>query len=273
MSNGNIEPSSAPIQRNGDKYTFTGDVFAELVVEKSGVVVDGAGYTLHGPYNGTRENLFLIGEGPNQVSEGTQIPYSVGVDLGGGASELTIMNLKIMNFSIGTYIWTANNNFIGNSVEECIVGVLLSGSNNNISRTYLAKNEIGLFFGTDQPGTIPLNLTVSHNSFEDNVRQLGGCLCQEQYNASEPIHNWDDGREGNYWSDYNGTDDDGDGIGDVPYVFDPQNQDRYPIMENPLREETTAIPVGVEVFVIVAVVAAVLISVVVLRVRRKGKTA
>jgi nitrous oxidase accessory protein NosD len=150
---------------------------------------------------------------------------------------------------------------------------LLSGSNNNISRTYLAKNEIGLFFGTDQPGTIPLNLTVSHNSFEDNVRQLGGCLCQEQYNASEPIHNWDDGREGNYWSDYNGTDDDGDGIGDVPYVFDPQNQDRYPIMENPLREETTAIPVGVEVFVIVAVVAAVLISVVVLRVRRKGKTA
>jgi nitrous oxidase accessory protein NosD len=270
-SNGNVEPSSAPIQRNGDKYTFTGDIYAEFVVEKSGVVVDGAGYTLHGPYNGTRENLFLIGEGPNQVSEGTQIPYSVGVDLGGGASDLTIMNLKIMNFSIGTYIWTANNVFVGNSVSECIVGVLLSGSDNDISRTYLAKNEIGLFFGTNLPGTVPLNLTVSHNSFQDNVRQLGGCLCQQQYNASEPIHTWDDGREGNYWSDYNGTDANGDGIGDTPYVFDAQNEDRYPLMENPLTEVTPAIPVGVEVVIVAAAVVAALIAVVVFRVKRKRR--
>jgi nitrous oxidase accessory protein NosD len=228
-SNGSVEPASAPIERNGNTYIFTDNVHAELVVERSDIVIDGAGYILLGPYNGTTENLWIVGNGSDQVTGGTQIPYSIGVDLSGGASGLTLMNLNIKNFSIGTYIWTTDNLFVNNSVSECVVGVLLSGSGNTISGNLMAKNEVGLFFGTNEPGTVPLNLTVSHNSFVSNIRQLGGCLCQES-NVSEPIHTWDDGKEGNYWSDYNGSDANGDGIGDMPYVFDVQNEDRYPLM-------------------------------------------
>jgi nitrous oxidase accessory protein NosD len=269
-SNGSVEPASAPIQQDGNRYTFTGDVYAELVVEKNGIILDGQGYMLHGPYNGTAENLWVLGEGSDQVSPGMRIQYSVGVDLGGDASGLTIMNLNIKNFSIGTYIWTTNNTFVGNSVSECIVGVLLSGSENNITSNFLTTNEVGLFFGTNQPGTVPLNLTVSHNSFKNNIRQLGGCLCQKT-NATEPIHTWDNGREGNYWSDYNGTDLNADGVGDMPYVFDVQNEDRYPLMVSLAAPPTVAsgFPVYTAVLILVIVAVAVLILGAAWNVRRK----
>jgi hypothetical protein len=41
---------------------------------------------------------------------------------------------------------------------------------------------------------------------------------------------WDNGSVGNYWSDYDGADANGDGIGDTPYIINAVNQDRYPLM-------------------------------------------
>ncbi|RLE70072.1 MAG: hypothetical protein DRJ43_02775 [Thermoprotei archaeon] len=35
---------------------------------------------------------------------------------------------------------------------------------------------------------------------------------------------------GNYWSDYKGSDSDGDGIGDTPYIID-SDKDNHPLME------------------------------------------
>jgi hypothetical protein len=40
----------------------------------------------------------------------------------------------------------------------------------------------------------------------------------------------DNGIGGNYWSGYNGTDSDQDGIGDTPYIIDENNTDHYPLM-------------------------------------------
>jgi len=49
-------------------------------------------------------------------------------------------------------------------------------------------------------------------------------------------HYWDCGSYGNYWSDYTGIDEDGDGIGNTPYqIPGGNNKDRYPLMEPPLN--------------------------------------
>ena len=36
---------------------------------------------------------------------------------------------------------------------------------------------------------------------------------------------------GNYWDNYNGTDENGDGIGDTPWIIDSVNKDEYPLIE------------------------------------------
>jgi nitrous oxidase accessory protein NosD len=152
------------------------------------------------------------------------------------------------------------------------VGILLSGSENRVVGNYLAKNEFGLFFGTNEPSLASLNLTLSHNSFQDNLNQMSGCFCPSP-NVTEPVHMWDDGKEGNYWSDYNGTDANGDGIGDSPYVFDAQNVDRFPLMESPVSPPVVAwTPFNVEVLIPVAVGIAFAVSLLVWGVRRRRRS-
>jgi parallel beta-helix repeat protein len=268
---GTIDPPTAPIRRDGDVYTFTGDAFARVYIQRGNIVIDGAGYTLRGSYNGTVTDIWIIGQGPNQPANGTLVPYVIGLDLGGDyVSGLTVKNLNIKNFSIGMYIWTENNTVTGNAVSENIVGILLSGSENAITRNYIGKNGMGIFFGVNQPGEIPLTLEISHNTFDNNTKHLSGCLCKE-YNTTEPKHTWDDGSEGNYWSDYNGTDDNNDGIGDAPYVVDSLNLDRYPLMQSPFTLPTVAQTIPVEVTILVLAITVIAIAAAV-AVRKRRKT-
>ena len=272
---GNVYPANVPIQRNGDTYTFTANIYDPILIEKSGIVLDGAGYSLIGPLTETeRKAEQIIGIGPNNE---TQVPYIIGVDLEDTVSCVTIKNLNIRSFSIGTYIRSTNNTLVGNAVYENIVGVLLSGSANSINKNYIANNEQGLFFGfeaVDGVGNIPSDVKISHNTFINNTRQLSGCVCKE-YNLSETRHSWDDGREGNYWSNYNGTDANNDGLGDTPYVVDILNQDSYPLMQMPASPPTTAnttpqFATEPIVFVVAFIAIAISVHFVLRRIRKKA---
>jgi parallel beta-helix repeat protein len=265
---GSIDPPTAPIRRDGDIYTFTGDAFARLCVYRGNIVIDGAGYTLRGPYNGTVTEKWIIGQGPDQPIDETLVLWVIGIDLGhADVTGLVIRNLNVKNFSIAMYIWTENNTVVGNAVSENIVGILLSGSDNTVTRNYIEKNDMGIFFGVNQPGDEPLNIILTHNSFVDNDVHFGGCVC-EGYNTAEAVHTWDDGEEGNFWSDYDGTDDNGDGVGDTPYVIDVQNQDRYPLMQIAATPPTPKMPVET---IIAAIMLPIIIAAVVIAYRRRKK--
>ncbi len=50
------------------------------------------------------------------------------------------------------------------------------------------------------------------------------------------VNTWDDGKEGNYWSDYkerysDANEVDASGVWDTPYVIDENNQDNYPLID------------------------------------------
>lgn len=266
---GSIDPPTAPIRRDGDIYTFTGNAFARLCVYRGNIIIDGAGYTLRGPYNGTVTEKWIIGQGPDQLINETLVLWVIGIDLGhADVNGLVIRNLNVKNFSIGMYLWTENNIVVGNAVSENIVGILLSGSDNAVTRNYIEKNDMGIFFGVNQPGDEPLNIVLTHNSFVDNDVHFGGCIC-EGYNTTEAIHTWDDGKEGNYWSDYNGMDNNGDGIGDTPYIIDVQNQDRYPLMQIAATPPTMPSKLSIEILLAAIALPIVIIATVIAYRKRK----
>lgn len=72
-----------------------------------------------------------------------------------------------------------------------------------------------------------------HNSFIHNDRQVISDFLSPFRNMSSGVFSanvWDNGTEGNYWSDYAGGDLDYDGIGNTAHIIDSKNQDNHPLM-------------------------------------------
>jgi parallel beta-helix repeat protein len=91
--------------------------------------------------------------------------------------------------------WTSHNHqIIGNTIRNNTYGVGLWGNTRNNH--------------------------VYHNTFSNNT-------CQAVVDTGLQTNYWN----GNYWSDYAGTDADHDGIGDTPYTIDAYNTDHYPLMK------------------------------------------
>jgi parallel beta-helix repeat protein len=110
---------------------------------------------------------------------------------------------------------TVSDNIVSNSIWR--YGIILCGhsSNNTIVRNMIKDNVVGL-------GMTGEDNLIFDNDFIDNQNQTE--IVESYPNA------WNNTYEGNYWSNYNGTDADQDGIGDTPYPIDESNTDNHPLM-------------------------------------------
>jgi parallel beta-helix repeat protein len=206
-ADGSIDPSTAPIQQNGDLYTLSDNIISDgdgIVIERSSIEIDGNGHTIQGSYGGSGVNLTSV-------------------------NEVTIRNINVQDFYYGILIVSASQTTIsGNKLTANNIGIVLLDSSdyNSMNGNNINGNDIGIWVDTSS------NNNICHNSFLGNTPQVG---------TYDSANIWDDAYPagGNYWSDYTGVDEKSgpyqdqpgsDGIGDTPYVIDASNRDRYPLM-------------------------------------------
>jgi parallel beta-helix repeat protein len=121
-----------------------------------------------------------------------------------------------------------NNNTIAHNIllnNSKGIYLIMSESNLIVSNNIISNNEVGIMLDMCEGGG-EFN-RIHHNNFVNNV-------VKQAYELGGPINTWDHGYPsgGNYWSDYTGEDNDGDGIGDTPYeIPEGINEDRYPLMD------------------------------------------
>lgn len=269
-ADGSIEPLTAPIERDENLYTFTGNIINQsLVVERDNVTVDGNGFTLQGHLKIRRvdstytritvTNLHVTGGGiilenahSNVIFNNTITGNIQGILLDFSGRNIIVGNIIVDN-KIGIDARDSlRNTFAYNRIEDnrdtgmsfqfsplsTIFGNNITNNRDGIYMLYEHWDDtiVGNSIADNWVGIRLVygtsNSTFHHNNFVNNTSHV--------FLESTPKV-WDNGYPtgGNHWSDYNGTDlfsgphqneSGSDGLGDTPYTIDIDNQDRYPLM-------------------------------------------
>ena len=139
-ANGSTDPSTAPISSDDNvTYTFTDNINDSIVVQRGNIIVDGAGYTLQGPGNGS------------------------GFDIG-DINNVTIRNTNVANFYYGIYLLQSSFcNVSGNNIANNNFGVRLNLSSNGIiSCNNMISNDYGIYLSSSS------FCAISGNSITNN---------------------------------------------------------------------------------------------------------
>ena len=144
------------------------------------------------------------------------------------------------------FVWYSSNNAIINNnvsgngwldeVYICGIGFQIGSQGNRIISNRILGNRRGVYQGYASSNNI-----LHHNSFIDNAIQVLDDSWGYPDIVPHSINIWDNNypHGGNYWSDYDGNDTysgpyqnitGSDELGDIPYIIDMNNTDRYPLM-------------------------------------------
>jgi len=113
-ADGSIEGTTDIWTDDNNTYTFTDNIYDEIVVEMNNIVVDGAGYTVQGTGNGT--GILLLGR-----------------------NNVTVKNMEIRAFERGIRLEdSSNNTILANNVTDTEYGIVFYGCS---SQNMLRQND------------------------------------------------------------------------------------------------------------------------------------
>ena len=248
-ADGSVEGTDK-IQRDGDVYTFTFDIYEPIVVGRDNIVVDGAGYTLQG--TGGSESVGIdLSSRSNVTVSNLQIKYfEEGIRLGGFSNKITDNNVANNSYGICLEGSSKNNIISGNNITNNWWGIRSRGSNNTIYANNVTNNKnYGVYFDYSSDNSVvgnnienntcglyfllSSNNTVAYNNFMNNQEHVKDAYSDAPWLLEPSVNIWDDSKKGNYWRDYevrysDAKEMDGSGVWDTPYVIDENNQDNYP---------------------------------------------
>jgi nitrous oxidase accessory protein NosD len=264
-ADGSVEGTDK-IVRNGNVYTLMSTISVNasaifgLKIEADNVVIDGSGYSIQGeghgsgieisnPSNPTNKTVYNVTvknfniqnfeQGIMVNGVGTNKIYGIII----ADNNLTTNDMGIEFISHQRYV---NNTIVRNNLTSNHIGISMYMDYygdigiNQIIGNQITNNEIGMYFCwigdwySWKPNPFQMNNSISENNFINNDKNV---VNGHTWQSPDCANIWDTGTSGNYWNKYNGTDSNNDGIGDMPYIIDENNQDNYPLME-PVEIET-----------------------------------
>jgi parallel beta-helix repeat protein len=165
-----------------------------------------------------------------------------------------IENVTVLNCESGLALKSSSNNAVtNNNASNNIVGIHLGGSSskNTVGNNNCLYNSRGIELSASSSNILTNNIFNSNNeriaifsssnnkiylnNFINNTDNVYPSTSSNIWNSAEEISYTYNGNTytnymGNYWSDYSGNDTNDDGIGDIPYGID-SDQDNCPLMQ------------------------------------------
>lgn len=142
----------------------------------------------------------------------------------------TISGMRVSGGSTAIALHSSEDNTIKRStIAGSQEGMeLISSDGNQITENVVSSSQVGIYLEDSGQNRI------YKNDFISNLIQAV---------ADENANYWNTS-SGNYWSDYTGGDENGDGIGDSPYVINPLNVDHLPAMAAFFTSQAQPPPAG-----------------------------
>jgi parallel beta-helix repeat protein len=193
-SSGNVVPSEAPISVKGIEYTLTDDIHGTITIEKSGITLDGADYTLMGSGSGHGISLSGLTGVTIKNIEVNNFGYGITVI---NCDTCTIKENTVSDtYDAGIYLSDSNGNTVkDNKVSDSVwEGIWLEGSSNNVIKDNELWNsgEAGIFLWYSSNNNI-----IKDNYAHDNGAPLYGAGIMLYFSSNDNLIHENDLSDGN----------------------------------------------------------------------------